>query len=807
MPHHTSSTQMLVYLWGLNQVRTYNVNTGAGTAALVATYNLRHDPTPANVAAGRRIFFDAAHSFKRNLSCATCHVEGGSDFLLWSLSNLPLEDKGPMFTQTLVGLKRLAPFHWRGERQFSNFKPAFVGLLGATPDDLDGVPEPGEEPTAADFALFEDFVFSLTNPANPSQNRERLVDAAIHHPGTTMVGNAIDGQGQFQDPANVAVGRHSCVDCHAFPTGTINDINVEADGIATARRISEKPAPFHEVWRKHQTIVQVIKDGVTFERAFLGAGISHSGILPDLFRFVNGITDSGAGQQASNVTDFVHQWDQGLGLAAHYAYLLNAANANSGTTTQELAVYLHGEMDKGNCDIAVIGMSKPPAGALKHLRWTWDRTAAAYVCEDPTIPNRALGAFQTGAANNLEANVFLGLPRGMAERFAIDYDMDGVRNLDPTENVQSYMYNDVRPGFDNQIPPALAMPPGTQPVLWLTSKVARLVFTTNEPTRATIDYAEPATTVQHAVNPLLSRYHSVLLTGLRPSTHLKDALDINSSVETLYFPEDVLYSVTIHLTDATGNTVTTPTFTLTPDPFIVPAELELPGGTPDDAERKNMRAHVVDEICMGGANCDELTFENEKWRVDIDFTIAYKRGLWQVPQGGSSYERVRVKNRVVFGRVLIERADGTRETASSAGLRVQSVDSVDNCRVRDNVRIIFNNGASDNDIEGVPAPVGQYVAGRIPSDVNGKTAISFYVDPDSVFGPSDNLMTGDRILFNVEGVLELDTSVLNATRPIDDTLVNDTVMGYWVRWGRGSPNQWSFPDTMEAGASVRSREL
>lgn len=829
LPHPTSPTLMLVYFWGLNKVRAYNVNPSAGTATPRVTYNLRHDPTPANVAAGRRVFFDAAHSLEQNISCATCHVEGGNDFLMWNLSNGPLEEKGPMFTQTLVGLQRLAPFHWRGERQLIDFKPAFVGLLGATPDDNDGVPEPGEEPTLADFELFEDFVFSLSNPANPNQNRRRLVDLDIHHPDTDFetenppasghssvpVGDAIVGQSAFQSPANVNVARHSCLDCHDFPTGTNNDFNVEGEGSPEARRITMKPTPFHEIWRKRQRQVKVTNldhdpndpDSSPFLwPAFLGAGFSHLGTLEDLFRFVALVTDGGATQQANDITDFVHQWDQGLGLAVHFAYLLDASSP-AASTTAELDSYLQPEMQKGNCDIAVIGTAKNALGALVRRRWCWDRVAAAYVCEDPAFASRSLAAFKTGATNDGEANVFVGLPRGMAERFAIDYDMDGVPNLDSTEIGSEY--NPAQPGFDNGFQPAFASG-GTPLIVWESTKVARLVFTTNEPTRATIDYDEPKTPAQQAESPLLSRHHSLLLTNLRPSTDTLDDANINPTVETNYDAETVVYTVTITLTDARNNSVVTTPFTFETDVFIVPAEVELGlltenGALLDPVERKNMRTHVVQAICLGGGDCDNVSFQDGKWRADVDLTIAYKRGSWQIPSGGTSHERVRVANRVVFGRVMIERANGTVETASGAGLTVLPVSDAlgETTILVDNVK--FRRGGLHVSVAGVPPPAGKYLAARRWTDSNGQVSIEFDVNPISTIGPAKNLVTGERILFNVEGVLELDMSLQDATHPIDTTTVTGEIT-YWTRW-RGSFNQWSFPETMEARASVRSAPL
>jgi hypothetical protein len=814
---HPTNGNVLVYCWGVNEVRMYKVSTSAHTATWVRTYDLGYDPTPADVAAGRDVFFDATHSLERNLSCASCHVDGGNDFLVWNLSNGPLEEKGPMFTQTLVGLERLAPFHWRGERQLSDFKPAFIGLLGAEPDDGDPVADPGEEPSATAFARFEDFIFSLVNPANPNQNRERVIDTSIQHPDTTfgtedglphdssLDGDPITGQARFQDPNQVNVARHSCVDCHGFPTGTNNDINVEGEGATRPRRASMKPTPFHEGWRKRQSLVEVRKGPTVIHPAYLGSGFAHIGNQADLFRFVSLVTDPtgiDVDQQANDITDFIHQWDQGLGLAVHFAYLLDSTSSPA-TIATELTGYLHGEMQKGNCDIAVIGTTYA-SSTLKLRRWTWDRTAAAYVCEEPALGTRQLSAFVSGVANG-EANIFLGLPRGMAERFAVDYDMDGVRNLDPSE---TGVYDPAVPGTGNGQPPGYAAG-GAPEIVWASTKVARLVFTTNEPTTATITYDEPKTPEHVIESPLLSRHHSVLLTGLRPSTSSLDANQLGG-IDTIYDDELVRYTVTIELEDATGVDFADPTsYVFATEEFIVPAGLELGQPANEDeesAEKKNQRTHVVQEICMGNApGCDELTFEASKWRADVHLTIAYKRGKWVAGAGG--FERVRVANRAVFGRVLIERADGKVETATDAGLRVIPIGGT--AMMVDFVNIdrapITIGAAGDQGLDGVPEPAGQFVAGLIPTDSNGETTISFYVNPNSLNQPPTDLASGDRVIFNVEGVVELAVDDPAGSAGYIDTTTADSI-SYGVRW-RGGLNQWSFPDTMEARADVRSAPL
>jgi len=807
LQHPTSNKAMMVYCWGDNKVRGYVVDPSAGTASLRVTYSLHHDPTPPDVAAGREVFFDASHSAGENLSCATCHVDGGNDFLMWNLSNGPLEEKGPMFTQTLVGLQRLPPFHWRGERQLVDFRGAFPGLLGAKPDDGDGVPEPGEEPSDEQFARFQDFVFSLNNPANPNQNRLRRIDPTIEHPDTTFTapgedppvhdttldGNPIIGQQAFQDPALVNVGRHSCVDCHDFPLGTDNEINVEQESAARPRRGSMKPAPFHEVWRKHESMVMVSKGGNVQFRSFLGSGFSHLGTFGDLFRFVSVVTDNLTGslvddQKANDITDFIHQWDQGLAPAVHFAFLLDPA-ASPSAIASELTAYLQNEAVKKNCSIAVIGTAWGPLGGLVPRRWAWN--AGVYECEDPTFPARSLQDFIDGSANHGESNLFVGLPLGMAERFAIDYDMDGVRNLDPTE--VGTEYDDTLPGFDDGQSPAFAA--GGQPqVLWETTKAARVAFTTTEPTRAVIAYQEPKTGPLEARSDLLSRHHSVLLSGMRPSTHVIDGTSVPD-----YASEDVDYTVVITLTDATGNAVAQTPFLLRTDPFIVPDELEQGGsGTEETTEQRNQRSHVVQQICLGGGSCDQLQQVGGDWRASVDLTIAFKRGAWQIPAGSTRFERVRAERRAVIGRVLVERASGIVQTATAAGLTVTPVGG--SAVLADAIQ--FVSAGNQSFLQGVPAPEGQFLAGLLETDANGNVNLTFDVNPVSTLGPTEDLVTGDRLVFNVEAVVEVDPQA----NPKIDVSGAPAVVVYHTLF-RGTFMQWSFPDTKEAQSSVRSASL
>ncbi len=187
------------------------------------------DPSPAAIKDGRPHLYNATKSSAfGHLSCASCHVDARMDPVAWDLGDpaggakdlnqpcsLGVLDfscrdwhpmKGPMTTQTLVGIIKGRPLHWRGDREdLAAFSGAFVSLLGA-----DGEPEPDE------MAQFEAFLATIVHPPNPNRLadgglrdamiiRDRLADAVRGHELFTTIPSDRD--------------LLKCVDCHDLDTG------------------------------------------------------------------------------------------------------------------------------------------------------------------------------------------------------------------------------------------------------------------------------------------------------------------------------------------------------------------------------------------------------------------------------------------------------------------------------------------------------------------------------------------------------------------------------------------------------------
>lgn len=180
--------------------RLYSVNLGTGS---IRAANGGFNPEPPSIKNGRKFLYDAKlTSSNGEASCSSCHVFGDMDDLSWDLgdpdgvpfANLnptpstagfpgigflpPLQPfdplKGPMTTQSLRGMRRAGPMHWRGDRTgpecsttpsdpacanraFNEFNVAFPGLLGRDEGELD----------PADMQAFTDFALALTYPPNP----------------------------------------------------------------------------------------------------------------------------------------------------------------------------------------------------------------------------------------------------------------------------------------------------------------------------------------------------------------------------------------------------------------------------------------------------------------------------------------------------------------------------------------------------------------------------------------------------------------------------------------------------------------
>ncbi len=245
-----------------------------------------YDPTPEAIKVGRKHLYDThKNSGLGQAACASCHIDARMDRLSWDLGDpsgevaglenrnlagsLPGSEiltpfrpfhpmKGPMSTQTLVGIIGQEPFHWRGDRLgLEEFNPAFIGLQG---DDTNLTPGEMQE--------FEDFLETIYFPPNPYRNRDNSlptnVDLTGHYtpppygsastPEQLPNGNAQRGLDLYRDQSRrVDQGVAACVTCHTLPSG--NGPDSEWNGVFM------EPIPPGPMDERHLMLVSI--DGST----------------------------------------------------------------------------------------------------------------------------------------------------------------------------------------------------------------------------------------------------------------------------------------------------------------------------------------------------------------------------------------------------------------------------------------------------------------------------------------------------------------------------------------------------------------
>ncbi len=751
----SSGTVLLVYCWGSNKVLAYRWN--KTTPSVLKTLDLRYDPTPANIAKGRELFYDGSRSEHGNISCASCHVDGTTDLLSWNLSNPPLDDKGPMLTQTLFGLDRLAPFHWRGERTLSDFNGAFVGLLGAS-QKLDGQTE---------LPDFEAFVFSLQVPANPVQDRDRLINDSIQADilGSPTGVSAVAGQNTFRNTPTF--GTLTCNECHAAPTGTNNDINRDFSAPFRPRRATFKVAPFHDLQLKRQSRVNVLvpsAGGVlaSSPRGFLGASIAHAGVVSDLFGFVVLITGNVpfGNQNGWDITSFINQWDTGLAPAVHFAQTLNAQTT---TAQRNDIIYLARQAAARNCGLVAFGTSVNSSGSLAATRWFYNRVSRMFEADQVGFTPRPLSTFLNSVS--VEDNCFFGVPVGMAERIGVDFDMDGIRNGGDSFPLTPGPLNALDltpPGFD--VAPHVA---------FVTTKVARLSWSTNEPARSEIRYREVGSGAAYTliVRNDFTSIESVILNDLRPST-----IDTFAN----YVPETVAYEWNVKVFDRNGNNqVYTSPPNIVTDPFI---KAQFNPGSP--REVLELGAHKVISTSMTSLSPPSAGVRS----TTVTVQLAMKRGKDAVTNGPAP-----AINRFVVGRILVKKA-GTDTFVNDPA--TYGISAGSNTAIISDVVLVDNTGAAHAvDGMGNPKPIllSEHVSGTphiiLSHRSTGAGSVSMNIN---IAG----LTTGDTVAFNVEAVIEIPSANIgtyDANFPQSPLLIS---------LNKDAGMQWSFPDSGETRTTV-----
>lgn len=171
----------------------------SGLVRQVKVQKLGADVLPANVVAGRKLFFSATDPRMNNpqlgISCSTCHVEAREDGHIWNTT------EGPRNTPSLIGKKldQTAPFHWNGE-----FNTVSQFMLHTTRDRMGGQ-GPSEEMEKQLMAFITtapvpDNPFTTSTPADVLARGKAAFDKAecgTCHSGATLTDNKFYDVGTY----------------------------------------------------------------------------------------------------------------------------------------------------------------------------------------------------------------------------------------------------------------------------------------------------------------------------------------------------------------------------------------------------------------------------------------------------------------------------------------------------------------------------------------------------------------------------------------------------------------------------------
>ena len=398
-----------IYLLGRydNQLQTLS----STDFSQIALQRLGMNPTPDEIVNGRKFFYGGFTSTHGDQSCASCHIGGDFDNLVWDLGNpaggfvpaalpnpLGLQGfdpmKGPMATQSLRGLGNTEPFHWRGDRaNLTAFNPAFITLMGL-PTQL-----PDSQMTA-----FSNFVMPLVYPPNPNENLDRSQSDA---PSGTP--SAARGQNDFLN-AHLD-GPLNCVDCHSevnFAPGT-NRLTIPAAVLTESQDL--KVPQLRNLYKKTGFSSA---PGVFNRRGF---GYTHDGSNDNLFDFLHFPRFTFTSDpQRRDMEAYLMSFDSGMAPAVGYQLTFDGGNNTDATAIATMDT-LEGQAALNYCDLIA-------KGRLGGMPRGWEFAGAGLwnsdLTGDPPITSAQLRALG-GLGSELTVT---GVPKGSGHRMGVDRDRD-----------------------------------------------------------------------------------------------------------------------------------------------------------------------------------------------------------------------------------------------------------------------------------------------------------------------------------------------------------------------------------------------
>ena len=433
----SNNNNLYVYTRFDNGLSTINLNDFNET-----NHILMHNPEPKSTQEGRPFFYDARKtSGFGNDSCATCHIFGDNDELAWDLGNPdgtvqstpnsyhpiaigspflsrtshPM--KGPMTTQSMRGLVRHGPQHWRGDRKgenrvngetleeaaFKEFNGAFDVLL-AKPEML----------TNDEMQKFTDFAMQLTYPPNPN----RAID-------NTLTAEQAAGKFMFDFGVLRSNGSNEvCTQCH--PVDFANGI------YGTTGQLSDNTQPGERDFKIPHFRNQYTKIGMfsTFPGSTInqirGFAFNHNGATSNTHLFSEfGVTQEKVRQLKSYLYAFPTESPPILGQQ------LSINNQSYSRNISRLNVFIN--QASINFPIPECDLTFSTVIDNQTINGLFDRNSQLFTYDDNQTGHTVVQLKQNISESD-QPYTFTCQPWGSGERIALDRDQDGLLNSEERIN-------------------------------------------------------------------------------------------------------------------------------------------------------------------------------------------------------------------------------------------------------------------------------------------------------------------------------------------------------------------------------------
>jgi sugar lactone lactonase YvrE/mono/diheme cytochrome c family protein len=405
--------------------------------AHVAMFN----PEPQVVIAGRPFLYDANLSSSRgDSSCAGCHIFGDLDHLSWDLGNpdgVVVQNpgtynvntptfvrnrnlhpmKGPMATQSLRGLARNGPMHWRGDRtgatrdgnetleeqSFEDFNGAFTDLLGRD-----------AQLTTAQMDAFAKFALRLTYPPNPIANLDNSLTAAQAQ--GAQIYNTVTSDGITQ-----------CNGCHVLNLaqgrfGTDGNMSFEGGVVSEDMKIPHLRNMYQKVGMFAFNTQQQSSPAVGAQ--IRGFGFDNIGASGSLNVFLQSPVFSLSATQRAQVEQFLLAFPSDLNPVVGQQVTVTAANAGRADVQARLDLLVQRASvttPRPECELVA-------KAVLGGQQVGWVMSGQSFVPSSTGDAAVSLPQLLDQAATAGAALTFTCVPPGNGTRIGIDRDTDGVRD-------------------------------------------------------------------------------------------------------------------------------------------------------------------------------------------------------------------------------------------------------------------------------------------------------------------------------------------------------------------------------------------